>query len=224
MKFITLLLLSLLILDGCAKKKLSRYRGVQGADSSAHTNGPLVDALEGDIESGNIPSDPGLNLVWKRYRSVEDGLARGLELPKEAVCIELGQHSCIDKVHLTSLGGNEPYVLAQWERAQSPTALTPVAVDRLIMSACNNRLQKDKEAGGAAVVFKHFPLADGAPLPNAAQTKAQTSELYQRFLARDPDAAELDLTVSFIAKMKGAEEAALSLCFAIGASIENNFL
>lgn len=224
MKILFFSLLTLLLSEGCARKKLSRYQPGQLAGQNSAADGPLADALESDAISGEAASDPGLNLVWKRYRAFEDGLSRGLELPKDKTCSEIGQHSCVDKVHLTSLGGNEPFVLAQWERSQAPSVLTSVAVDRMVLAACNNRLQLDKTAGTAAFVFKHFPLAEGSPLPNAGQIKAQATELYQRLLARDPEGVELELVTSFGSKAAGAEQLALILCYAVGSSSENIFL
>ncbi len=167
-------------------------------------------------------SAPGLNLVWKRYRAVEGGLMQGLGLQKADVCRELGQYSCIDKIHLTVLGGNEPYVMGQYERAQSPTALTPMAMDRVVLAACSKRIELDRAAGASALVFKHFPLTGSSP--TAAQLQAQAGELYKRFLARDAEKAELDTVGGFVGKISTPDKAALALCLAIGSTVENVFL
>ena len=171
--------------------------------------------------ASNVPQQ-GLALVWKRYRALESGLMTGLSLTKDQVCTELGTNSCIDKVHLTVLGGNEPYQNGQYERAQNPSVLTAVAVDRVVLSACGKRLELDRAAGAGAQVFKFFAL--GAAKPNDDQVKQQAIELYHRLLAREPEAAELQAIAGFSASSVAADKLALSLCFAIGTSSENIFL
>ncbi|SMF68727.1 hypothetical protein [Pseudobacteriovorax antillogorgiicola] len=159
-------------------------------------------------------------LVWKRYRSLESGVAAALNVPKEQLCVEAGQHSCIDKVHLTVLGGNEPFDNGQYERADAPSVLTALAVDRVIISACNTRIAMDK--AGTAEVFKHFALSSASV--TAEQARAQGTELYQRFLARDPSKEELDVIANFVSSAGNGEQAALALCYAIGTHSENIFL
>ena len=159
-------------------------------------------------------------LVWKRYRALESGVAAALALPKEQLCVEAGTHSCIDKVHLTILGGNDPIDNGQYERSDNPSVLAALAVDRFITSACSQRITLDK--GGNVQVFKHFPLNAGSI--NAEQAKAQATELYQRFLARDPAPQELEVIAGFAAGAGNAEQAAMALCYAIGTQAENIFL
>lgn len=146
----------------------------------------------------------------------------GLGLTKDQLCTELGTNPCIDKVHLTVLGGNEPFLNGQYERAQTPTVLTAVAVDRVVLSSCGKRVELDRTAGAAAQIFKFFPLT--AAKPSDDQVKQQATELYHRLLAREPEAAELDAIVKFAASSTAGDKIALSLCFAIGSSAENIFL
>lgn len=167
-------------------------------------------------------SQAGLNPVWKRYRAFESGLSDGLGLKREETCLELGKHKCIDEIHLAVLGGNEPMHLAQYERSELPSALTAVAVDRIVLRACSNRLELDRVAGDKAEVFKFFPLS--GPAPDAAQIQMQAAELYRRILARDPESAELQAIVAFGGKQKAPDKLALSICVAIAASSENIFL
>ena len=159
-------------------------------------------------------------LVWKRYRAFESGVSNAMGLDAEQICTELGQHSCINKAHLTVLGGNEPFENGQYERAERPSALTPLAIDRVIISACSQRIAMDK--AGNPQVFTYFPL--GASSVNGEQVKQQATALYQRFLARDPSSEELGLLVEYSGKAGTAAQAAFSLCFAIGTHMENIFL
>src|SRR5690606_34574882 len=146
-------------------------------------------------------------------RALEGGLMQGLNLKKDEACVELGKYSCIDKIHLTVLGGNEPFESGQYERSQTPSVLTPVAVDRVVLAACSQRLELDRQAAGGAQVFKAFPL-DG-PSPDAKQLEQLASELYQRLLARDPEAAELQVIRGFASQGLAADKAALMVCYAI---------
>lgn len=216
--------------QGCNNLFKSKPRG--GVNFGETTNGPQEpgsEAPQGDEagaedEGGSMGSfsDPGLNLVWKRYRALEQGLAQGLAVPVNELCREVGQQSCIDNVHLTVLGGNSPFAMGQYERAAAPTALTPVAVERVVLAACRQRLERDKQAGGGAVVFKFFPLTGALPGPDAV--KAQAQELYKRILAREATAGELGVVSAFGSKASGPESLALSLCLAIGSHIENILL
>lgn len=223
-KLIALTLISLMMIQ-CTSKRLKR--GGAGGDAPAATDadGNSNGDAPGANDAGAArPAGPqaGKTLIWKRYRPFEAGLIKGLGLAKDQVCLELGRDSCIDKVHLTVLGGNEPFLNGQYERAQAPTVLTSVAIDRVVLSACSRRLELDAAAGANATVFKYFPLT--AAKPNDEQIKQQATDLYRRILARDPEAAELQAIADFGATATAGDKIALSLCYAIATSAENIFL
>ena len=161
-------------------------------------------------------------LIWKRYRPFEHALMSGLALSKTEVCMELGKRSCIDEIHLTVMGGNEPYQNAQYERAQSPTILTSVAVERVVLAACEQRLSKDKSLGSQAAVFNQFPISDQKV--SKKKIRAQARNLYNRLLARDPNDDEIDVIFELLDMNMSAEKIALSMCFVIGTQAENLFL
>lgn len=173
---------------------------------------------EGDL----APPVPGLDLVWKRYRAFEHGLVEGLGLKKNDFCMEIGKQTCIDQTHLTVLGGNEPYKAGQFDRSQAPSVLTAIAVDRVVLAACSQRLEMDRKAGASAIVFKHFPLAGAAP--SSAQVSLLTKELYQRILARNPEEAEIKAVTTLGGQGLSNDRLALMLCFAIASSSENILL
>ncbi len=191
-----------------------------GGGGGSGNSGPKVPAPQ---ETGDMaPTAPGLDLVWKRYRAFEHGLVQGLELKKADFCLELGRDACVDKTHLTVLGGNEPYKAGQYERAQKPTVLTAVAVDRIVLSACSNRLELDRKAMATALVFKHFPLSGSTR--SSAQLEAQAKELYQRILARNPEESEVKAISGLASEGMSNDKLALMLCFAIASSSENILL
>ena len=169
-------------------------------------------------------TEPSLfnNVIWKRYRAMENGMMRALDLSKQQLCNELDQFSCVDQIHLFNLGGNDPFFAAQGKRADDPTILTPVAVERLAMHACVNRIELDKAAGAAALVFKGFTL-NAEPIP-AEQIAPLVTDLYRRILARDPSAEEIAKLDAFAKQGVGSEQFAKTACFVIATMYENVFI
>jgi hypothetical protein len=222
-KLITLTLISFMIVQ-CSNSRLKRSGPRGDSPAATDADGNPIGGAPGSNGPGARPSVPqaGKTLLWKRYRPFESGLIKGLGLTKDQVCLELGRDSCIDKVHLTVLGGNEPFQNGQYERAQTPTVLTSVAIDRIVLAACSRRLDLDTTAGANATVFKYFPLT--AAKPNGEQIKQQATDLYRRILARDPEAAELQAIEAFGATAASGDKVAMSLCYAIATSAENIFL
>lgn len=218
MKFLLAILVMSLALSSCNKRP-KRVGWKTGEAQGLPQDKPLDPAAN---ETGDMaPPKPGLDLVWKRYRAFEHGLTTGLALKKD-FCLELGNKACIDEVHLTVLGGNEPYKAGQFDRAQAPTALTAVAVDRVVLAACSQRLELDRKAKDSAVVFRHFPLSGEKPSGTAVEALAK--DLYQRILARDPQAAELKVVTDFAGQGLANDKLALMLCYAIATSSENLLL
>jgi hypothetical protein len=214
-----LIIISVAFAFSCTKKSFKRGGGGRPVHS------PTADANSAAQEDSEPGAETMQNaaLVWKRYRAFEQGLLGGLELSKAELCQEAGQYSCIDKVHLTALGGNAPYENGQYERMENPSVLTPVAVDRVLLSACTKRVDLDRAAGQqAAVVFKHFPLTNAAV--NAEQAKPLVVDLYRRLLARDPNAEEIKTATAFTKTMSEGGKLAAALCYAIGSTAENVFL
>lgn len=206
--------------------------GSEGDQEQGNGDSPEGSSEEGSSgEEGTSIPEPkaelqaGLfnNVIWKRYRAMENGMMRAMGLNKEQLCNELGQFSCVDRIHLFNLGGNDPFVAAQGKRASDPTILTPVAMERLAMHACVNRLELDKAAGSEqALVFKGFAI-NADPMPADAIGPLVT-ELYRRILARDPSPEELGKMGEFAQQGIGSEQFAKSACFVIATLYENIFI
>lgn len=163
-------------------------------------------------------------LQWKRHAAFEADLARALELTPASLCLEFGTEPCIRKVHMVPLGGNEPFVTGMLEPAQEPLASTPTVVDRIVLSACANRVGLDQKAGAAAAVFDEFALDGKAPAPTAASTRALITDLYRRLLARDPVTDEVRRVAALARDDAGnpvsATDFAKLACYAVGTSAE----
>lgn len=163
---------------------------------------------------------PTESLEWKRVAAMTTDLEGGLALAEDALCNEVDTVPCRD-VHRVALGGNDPFGAAQYEPVASPLATTPAAVERLVISACENAVARDAE--GSPVVFTELPPSDAAADP--AALGRQAAALYRRLLARDATAEELailaELAVDDAGAPRSAREADVLACFAIATTTEN---
>lgn len=159
------------------------------------------------------------SLQWKRVAALSADLTRGLGLTSETLCQEVDVFDCVD-VHRVTLGGNDPFTIAQYEPVASPLATTPAAIDRVVLTACRNAVQRDE--AGAPVTFSALPPS--AEPAARAQLDAQATLLYRRLLSRDPSPEELDaldaLRLDPLGAPRDARELDLLTCFAIGTTTE----
>ncbi len=179
-------------------------------------------------EPDAIPEEPTMmesargNLVWKRYRQVERDLMRALELTKDQVCNELGQFNCVDVVHLAPLGGNEPFDQGQYEAVGAPTASTPIAVDRVVLSACVARVEEDMSNNPEVFTDIDLNAANLSMSGDSAAIDATVTTLYRRFLSRNPTQDELD-TARPLGDGVSGQVFAKTACYAVGTTVENLF-
>jgi len=165
------------------------------------------------------------DVQWKRHAALENDLALALELDPANLCSELGQASCIRQVHLMPLGGNDPFGTGVLLPTAEPLATTPAVVDRVLLSACGQRVSLDRQAGaGQAIVFTALDLNAPAPAPADPAVAATITDLYHRLLAREPSADEQRIVGELAADTAGeplaAADFATLACFAIGGSTE----
>lgn len=195
------------------------------ADGNAEGEGDI--AAEGEGE-GELPPPPFAistknRLAWKRQRALETDLMAGLALEKQEVCNELGLYSCVDFVHLVPLGGNEPFAKSQYEPLPTPTVTTPIAVDRVALSACTARV--DHDIAGAPVVFGAIDFS--AASVDEAAADATVENLGRRLLARELTPGEVDefrdLTVDDDGAAVAPRDYAILSCFAVATLSENLF-
>jgi hypothetical protein len=163
-------------------------------------------------------------LQWKRYAAFEDDLAAALALPKDALCKEFGREACIRGVHLSPLGGHDPFSSGLLESSAEPLATTPTVVERIVLSACSERAELDRKAGTGAELFKGLDLAGKAAAPSDEVTQGVVTELYRRFLSRDPEPSERDIVAALAADEQGEAVPALAFakgaCFAVATTTE----
>ena len=179
---------------------------------------------DGDGTGGEPQVEPSSkhDLQWKRAYALERDLMRALELEADEVCLEAGSEPCISQVHLVALGGHDPIGLGLYESLADPLTTTPIAVDRVMLSACGSRAEAD--ASGGAVVFTDLDLSGPAPEASNEAVGGTATALYRRLLSRDPLAEEIELlaqlTVDDAGDPVSAVDFAKLACFTVASSTE----
>ena len=168
------------------------------------------------------------SLVWKRADPLATDLALALALEPDTMCRELGVIPCVEAERV-ALGGSDPLGTGLYAGAARPGLTTPNAVDRLVLAACAERV--DRDARGPAEIVTEIDLAATAldaddPDARAAMI-ADATALHRRLLARDPSDAELEILLDLARAEDGltpsAREWATLTCFAIGTRTDNLF-
>ena len=158
--------------------------------------------------------------------------AAALELPADALCLELGQYACTTAVHNVALGGVDPYGPGLYEAPGVTASTTPLVVERIAWAACGKRVDLDRADAGKAVLFRNIALdASGKKLanPDSAEVRSAIIEVTQRILLRKPYRTELDRYVKLARDLEatGTPEPARafmqSLCFSVLSSTESVF-
>lgn len=155
------------------------------------------------------PTDPPPTVVpsfaphvrFKGGAVYANDLARGLELDRQEVCLELGVADCATQVHKVALGGVDPYDGGVYKPLPRAPVTAPIALDRIAVSACSLRAERDFGTPDGAALYG--PLAKGDT--SAEARGAVVMALYDRLLLRDPTTAELEAVVALYDDLDGDE-------------------
>lgn len=190
-------------------------------------NLPKEDPDTGTEQS--VPHAFGENVIWKRVDAIRNDLTRALKINDREYCKELDSIDCFSAAHRSSLGGNEPFFLTQYEPLADPNVLTAVAFERVVLQTCNTAAERDIQA--EPLVFDNYDLsAMSVPSDEAYLKKVdeQNTGLYQSLLSRNPATEELKLLRTLTADPEGNPVSNLDVaklsCFAIATSSEFIFL
>lgn len=171
-----------------------------------------------------LARSPKPSLQWKRHVAFEADLAAALGLPRDALCKEFGKEGCIREVHVSPLGGHDPFRSGLLESSAEPLATTPTVVERIVLSACVKRVELEHKGELPRELFRELDLAGNAPAPTSAATKKTIDGLFRRFLARDPLPQEREVVASLTRDEAGAAVAARDFaktaCLTVGSSSE----
>ncbi|MFN3199613.1 MAG: hypothetical protein ACE366_14505 [Bradymonadia bacterium] len=202
--------------------------GSAGGGGSAGEGGTA-----GAAGAGGQPFDPAINpegtvpvrassrarVKFKGGKRWARDLAKGLQIPRESVCTELGEYDCVDTVHLIALGGVEPYRLGINDPLPVAPVTAAIAVDRVALAACDVRVTQDL-AGGDAHIYVGL---SGDDKPSEEVLTAAAEKLYDQLLRRDADPDEVKSLLEFYTEGMSPRDWALGTCFAVASSMEALF-
>lgn len=159
-----------------------------------------------------------------RYAS---DLAAALDLPRGAICRELGLYDCVDEVHRIVLGGVEPYTLGVREPLPLIAVTAPIAQDRVALAACTERIERDLAASEPV-----FLASMNVDAPTPGQLEAAAGLFYDRILRREATPSELSALAQFhstVSDESGESGAtatrdwAILSCFMVATTLESIF-
>jgi hypothetical protein len=178
-----------------------------------------------------FPESGKASLRFKRNERMRNDFAQALALPPAELCRELGQYSCTDFVHQIALGGVEPYVLGLREALDFTTITAPIATDRVALAGCEQRVTRDFNDEGSAVIFSGLGVDANGAIPDlaAAGVRESLDRLYKRALLRPPSDAEVAHLRQLYRDVAGtnepgaAREWAILSCYAVLTTMESLF-
>jgi hypothetical protein len=164
-------------------------------------------------------------LLWKRGAALGGDLGRALSLSDAELCTEVSDAPCLE-VHRAPLGRSDPFGTGLLEPVQRPLAASALAVERVALSACSARVEKDR--ADTAAVFMGIDLGDqplaADPAPQHGAAEKLATLLYPRLLSRVPTSAEVDVLAELATGADGKTLSARSFaklaCFAIATTSE----
>lgn len=149
------------------------------------------DGGPGGLDAGdNVPtitaSQKG-NLRFKRNIRLANDIALGLELQPNQVCQELGLYDCTSFVHTVTLGGtgSAAYLQGLYRPTEQTSVSTPLAVERVVLHACEARAATDLSDAAGAVVFKDLAVDGDGKIGNSDAISNVVNELYRRAVQRN---------------------------------------
>lgn len=152
-------------------------------------------------------------------------LATALELPRESVCRELSQYDCFADAFRIVLGGVEPYSIRFVKPQEAAALTTPIALDRLALHACTQRVTEDAKTPAKAVLFRPMKSKN----PDKKWKEQTVATIYDRILRRDATRDEIARMVAFydtVAKDPSPDTArnwTVLGCFTVASSLESVF-
>lgn len=213
-----------MFLDQCwLRRRLVRARAVGAIGAS------LIAGAVGCADDDPIPEPrdeaeaPRVRQARARLRGpdryVRD-LATALDLSADEVCTEVGDVACAD-AHRIALGGTDAYGAGVYHPLPLRSAATVAAYDRIALSACDLRVERDLAAPSTESLFGLLATDDEQARREVA------SRLYRALLRREASEEEVTAVVAFdVSDVQAAESGrafAVGACFAVATSIEALF-
>jgi hypothetical protein len=194
-----------------------------------------TDKSKSGVPSDLVPTVPTEQVAASRQARVKyksgaryaNDLAAALDLPRDAVCRELGRYDCVDEVHRIVLGGVEPYTLGVREPLPSIAVTAPIAQDRVALAACTERIERDLAASEPV-----FLTTVDVDAPTPGELEATAVRFYDRILRREATPDEVSALAQFHSTVtdepgeSGATATydwAILSCFMVATTLESIF-
>jgi hypothetical protein len=171
---------------------------------------PTPDAGAPDVvappDVGGPVATPARRLRFKRFDQLRRELERVLSLAPAEVCNELDRFDCTHEVHRVALGGTDPYFANVYAPAAEPPLNAPLAWERVVLTACAERVDRDLADPEAASWLAGVEIDDNGRLdPASAPATAVIRALYREALARNPSTDDLEQWREAYADLETAE-------------------
>jgi hypothetical protein len=179
------------------------------------------------VPTERVAASRQARVKYKSGARYANDLAAALDLPRDAVCRELGRYDCVDEVHRIVLGGVEPYTLGVRDPLPSIAVTAPIAQDRVALAACTERIERDLAASEPV-----FLTAVDLDALTPGELEATAGRFYDRILRRaaTPDEvsalAQFHSTVTDEPGESGAtatRDWAILSCFMVATTLESIF-
>lgn len=209
----------------CAALVGAGCSGDSGADD-ASPEGPTPE-VETPSEEGGEAEEVVESLTAKL--KMRDGgqyardLAQALGLERNTLCRELGLYDCIDDVHGIALGRVEPYELGIRRPLPVAPVTAPMAVDRIAVAACSQRVNLDFDDSEAGLFAG---LVEAGEEATDEDYSAAAAGLIESILRRRAQPEEVTELLAFRDEVDGQDVArswAFGACFALSTHVEALF-
>jgi hypothetical protein len=136
------------------------------------------------------PSSPKAQVRFKNGARLQRDLSRALAIEPQQLCKELGLYECFG-IHRVVLGDADAFGVGLYEPLPATNATTPLAVDRIVLTACAQRAKLDLDSPASAVIYQGLVLQGGKLAVQDASVSAAIDRLYRRALARNAKESEI---------------------------------
>lgn len=202
------------------------------ATACTSTPQPIETQLAAEAPAPVASADP--RVKFKDGERYLRDLSANLNIPRDQICKELSQYDCMTDAFRIVLGGVEAPNLLVNEPIENAALTSPIAIDRVALHVCTNRVRMDRERPADAVLFKAGAFGrDGrAKAPDKAWLHDTADTIYGAVLLRSPSEKEIRGLTDFYTEVKderpansidvAADWVTLS-CFAVASSLEAVF-
>ncbi len=214
------------------KQIISGLAAIAALAACATAPEPALPQFAADVPAPVASVDP--RVKFKDGERYLRDLSANLGIPREDICKELSRYDCMTDAFRIVLGGVEAPNLLVNEPIENAALTSPIAVDRVALHVCSNRVRMDREDPAEAVLFKAGAFgADGrARTPDAEWLNATADAIYGSILMRSPSEREIQNLAAYYTQVAdgraanspdvAADWVTLS-CFAVASSLEAVF-